>query len=145
LTPRNRPPLDEVRRIYADAKTIAVVGASPDPEKRAHVVPAYLQEQGYRIIPVNPHRDEVFGETAYPTLQDIPEPVDVVDVFRPADEAPGIAEAAVEIGAKVLWLQLGIVSEEAGRIATEAGLDFVMDNCMGVMHAKLGLGPGPGH
>ncbi len=142
---RSRPPLDEVRRIYADAKTIAVVGASPDPEKRAHIVPAYMQEQGYRIIPVNPNHAEILGEKAYPTLEDIPEPVDIVDVFRPPPEAPGIAASAVEIGAKVLWLQVGIASEEAGRIATEAGLDFVMDNCIGVMHAKLGLGPGPGH
>jgi hypothetical protein len=142
---RTRPPLEDLRRIYADSKTIAVVGASPDPAKRAHVVPAYLQEQGYRIIPVNPNHEEVLGETAYPTLLDIPEPVDVVDVFRPADEAPGIAENAVSIGASVLWLQLGIVSEKAGEVATEAGLDFVMDHCMGEMHAKLGLGPGPDH
>lgn len=142
---RSRPPLDDIRRIYADSKTIAVVGASPDPSKRAYVVPAYLQEQGYRIIPVNPGHEEVLGEKAYSTLLDIPEPVDVVDVFRPADEAPGIAENAVAIGANVLWLQLGIVSEEAGQIATEGGLDFVMDNCMGAMHAKLGLGPGPDH
>jgi hypothetical protein len=142
---RTRPPLEDLRRIYADSKTIAVVGASPDPAKRAHVVPAYLQEQGYRIIPVNPNHEEVLGEIAYPTLLDIPEPVDVVDVFRPADEAPGIAENAVSIGANVLWLQLGIVSEKAGEVATEAGLDFVMDHCMGAMHAKLGLGPGPDH
>ena len=142
---RTRPPLDELRRMYADTKTIAVVGASPDPEKRAHIVPAYLQAQGYRIIPVNPHHDEVLGEQAYPTLADIPDPVDVVDVFRPAEEAPGIARAAVEIGADVLWLQVGIVSEEAGEIAADAGMTFVMDHCMGVMHAKLGLGPGPGH
>jgi uncharacterized protein len=134
-----------VRRIYAEAKTIAVVGASPDPSKRANVVPAYLQEQGYRIIPVNPNHDEVLGEKAYATLADIPEPVDVVEVFRPHREAPGIARDAVAIGAKVLWLQLGIVSEEAGRIATEGGLDFVMDTCMGAMHAKLGLGAGPDH
>ena len=140
-----RPPLDDLRRIYADTKTIAVVGASPDPSKRAHVVPAYLQQQGYRIIPVNPNHEEVLGETAYPTLLDIPEPVDVVDVFRPADEAPDIAEDAVEIGAHVLWLQLGIVSEEAQETASASGLDFVMDECMGVMHAKLGLGPGPDH
>ena len=140
-----RPPLDDLRRIYADTKTIAVVGASPDPAKRAHVVPAYLQEQGYRIIPVNPNRDEVLGEKAYPTLLDIPEPVDLVEVFRPAEEAAGIAKDAVAIGADVLWLQVGIVSDEAAETAREAGLDVVMDHCMGVMHAKLGLGPGPDH
>lgn len=142
---RTRPPLDELRRIYAESKTIAVVGASPDPEKRAHVVPAYLQEQGYRIIPVNPKHEEVLGEKAYPTLLDIPEHIDVVDVFRPADEAPGIAENAAAIDADVLWLQVGIVSEEAGEIAAESGMTFVMDHCMGMMHAKLGLGPGPDH
>ena len=142
---RTRPPIPEIRRIYEDSKTIAVVGASPDPEKRAFVVPNYLQEQGYRIIPVNPNHDEVFGQRAYPTLLDIPEPVDVVDVFRPAPEAPGIAEKAVEIGAKVFWLQLGIVSDVAGRIAEEGGLTFVEDHCMGQMHAMLGLGPGPVH
>lgn len=142
---RTRPPIAEVRRIYEESKTIAVVGASPDTSKRAFVVPNYLQEQGYRIIPVNPHHDEVFGEKAYPTLVDIPEPVDVVDVFRPAEDAPGIAEKAVEIGAKVFWLQLGIVSDTAGRIAEEGGLVFVEDHCMGQMHAMLGLGPGPPH
>lgn len=142
---RARPPLEEIRRIYAESKTIAVVGASPDPAKRAHVIPAYLQEQGYRIVPVNPGYEEVLGERAYPSLLEIPEHVDVVDVFRPAEEAPAIAEQAVAIGADVLWLQLGIVSEKAGQIAMDGGLDFVMDNCMGVMHAKLGLGPGPDH
>lgn len=142
---RTRPPLDEIRRIYAESKTIAVVGASPDPGKTANSVPAYLQSQGYRIIPVNPTHDEILGEKAYPTLLDIPEHVDVVDVFRPAEEAPAIAENAAKIGAGVLWLQAGIVSEEAGEIASDAGMTFVMDHCLGLMHAKLGLGPGPGH
>ncbi len=140
-----RPPLAEIRRIYAQARTIAVVGASPDPTKRANVIPAYLQEQGYRIIPVNPSHDEIFGEPSYPTLLDIPEPVDVVEVFRPAGDAPGIAEKAVQIRAKVLWLQLGILSDEAALIAQEGGLTFVEDRCMGLMHAMLGLGPGPVH
>lgn len=142
---RSRPPLDVLRQIYADTKTIAVVGASPDTSKNANKIPAYLQSQGYRIIPVNPRTDQVLGEKTYKTLADIPEPVDVVDVFRPAAEAPGIARQAAEIGAKVLWLQVGIVSVEAGEIAEEAGMTFVMDHCMGMMHAKLGLGPGPGH
>ncbi len=138
-----RPPLDEVRQIYADTKTIASVGASPDERKPAHFIPAYLASQGYRIIPVNPNHDEVIGEKAYPTLADVPEPIDVVQVFRPAEEAPAIARAAVDAGAKVLWLQLGIESDEAARIASDAGLSVVMDVCMGAMHAKLGLGPGP--
>ena len=138
-----RPPLAELRRIYAETKTIAVVGASPDPAKKANVVPAYLQSHGYRIIPVNPRQEEIFGETAYPSLLEIPEPVDVVVVFRPAPEAMIVAEKAVAIGAKVLWLQDGIVSEEAAAIATAAGMTVVMDTCMGRMHAKLGLGSGP--
>ncbi|GMQ86186.1 MAG: CoA-binding protein [Acidimicrobiia bacterium] len=142
---KTRPPLDELRRIYADTKTIAVVGASPDTTKRAQVVPSYLQDQGYRIIPVNPRHDEIFGEKAYPTLLEIPEQVDVVDVFRPAEETPAIAANAVEIGAKVLWLQLGIISEEAAQIAADGGLTVVMDHCMGLMHLKLGLGEGPDH
>mgnify|MGYP001811805108 FL=1 len=141
---RDRPRLPELRLIYAETKTIAVVGASPAPDKKANSVPAYLQAQGYRIIPVNPRHDEIFGEKAYPKLLEIPEPVDVVDVFRPSPEAPMVAEQAVAIGAKVLWLQLGIVSAEAAAIATAVGMTVVMDTCMGAMHAKLGLGPSPG-
>jgi uncharacterized protein len=142
---RSRPPLEELRRIYADTKTIAVVGASNDKSKNANKIPAYLKSQGYHIIPVNPRTPEVLGEKTYKSLADIPEPVDVVEVFRPASEAPKIAEEAAEIGAKVLWLQVGIVSPEAGEIAEANDMTFVMDHCMGMMHAKLGLGPGPGH
>ncbi len=142
---RERPPIHELRKIYADTKTIAVVGASPDPAKRANVIPKYLMSQGYRVIPVNPNHDEILGEKSYPTLLDIPDPVDVVDVFRPSEETPEVAEKAAAIGAKVFWLQLGIVSEEAGLIAEEAGMTVVMDRCIGQMHAVLGLGPGPPH
>jgi hypothetical protein len=137
--------IEEIRRIYAETKTIAVVGATDGPERASHNVPFYLREQGYRIIPVNPIRKEALGVATVPTLLDIDEPVDVVDVFRPASEAPDLARNTVAIGAKVLWLQLGITSEEAAAIATEAGLMVVMDRCMGQMHAKLGLGPGPVH
>lgn len=140
---RTRPRLDEIRKLYEETSTIAVVGASPDPSKKAHVIPAYLQSQGYRIIPVNPRHDTVLGETSYPTLLDIPDPVDVVDVFRPAEEAPGIARNAVAIGARALWLQVGIISDEAEQIAS--GLVFIQDHCMGQMHAMVGLGPGPDH
>jgi predicted CoA-binding protein len=139
----NHPPIEELRPVYADTKVIAVVGASPDPAKRAHIVPSYLKDEGYRIIPVNPNRDSVFGEVSYPTLSDIPEPVDVVEVFRPASEAPDIARQAVAIGAKVLWLQQGIVSDEAASVAREAGLTYVSDLCMGMAHAMLDLGGGP--
>ena len=134
---------DELKKIYADTKVIAVVGASTDPDKPSHNIPRYLQTQGYRIIPVTPKGDEIFGEKTYASLADIEEHVDVVDVFRPAEEAPDIATQAAEIGASVLWLQSGIVSEEAAQIAEAAGMQVVMGRCMGMTHAALGLGPGP--
>ncbi len=137
--------LRDLQRIYAEAKTIAVVGASPDTNKAAGFVPRYLKEQGYRVIPVNPNRPEVLGETSYATLRDIPDPVDVVEVFRPSEEAPDIARDAVAVGASVFWMQIGVISEEAAAVAAGAGLTVVMDRCMGQMHAKLGLGPGPRH
>ena len=135
--------MPEIRQLYEEISTIAVVGASPDPAKTAHAIPAYLQSQGYRILPVNPSHDEVLGETSYPSLLDIPTAVDAVDVFRPAGEAPAIARHAVDIGARALWLQVGILSDEAEQIAREGGLLFVEDHCMGEMHAMAGLGPGP--
>ena len=140
-----RPPASELRRIYAETETIAVVGASPDETKPAYRIPRYMQSQGYRIIPVNPEHDEILGERSHPSLADIEEPIDLVSVFRPAAEAPAIARDAVSAGAKVLWLQEGVSNDEADRIATEAGLAVVMDRCIGVMHGALGLGPGPGH
>ena len=129
--------------IYAGTNTIAVVGASADPTKAGHRIPAYLQRQGYRVLPVNPRGGELFGEHVYTSLAEIEMPVDVVDAFRPAEEAPEIARQAAVIGAKVLWLQLSIVSDEAREIAEAAGLTIVMDRCMGATHAQLGLGPGP--
>jgi predicted CoA-binding protein len=129
--------------IYATTKTIAVVGASADPTKAAHVIPRYLQSQGYRILPVNPRGGELFGERVFRSLAEIDVPVDVVDVFRPAEEAPEIARQAIANGAKVLWLQVGIESDEAQRLAEAAGLTVVMNRCMGATHAQLGLGPGP--
>jgi predicted CoA-binding protein len=134
---------EQLLRIYTQSRTIAVVGASADASKAAHKVPSYLQSQGYRILPVNPRGGELFGEHVFHSLTQIDVPMDVVDVFRPAQEAPEIARQAVAIGAKVLWLQLGIVSEEARQIAESAGLTVVMDRCMGGTHALLGLGPGP--
>lgn len=137
------PSDDELRAIYADTRTIAVVGASGDPEKPGHTIPAYLQRQGFRIIPVSPKGGELFGERVYSSLAEIPEPVDLVDVFRPAAETPAIAAQAAAIGARVLWLQAGIYSEEAAAIAKSEGLTVVMDMCMGATHERLGLGPGP--
>lgn len=137
------PTDDELRDIYANTKTIAVVGASGDSSKAGYSIPAYLQSQGFRIIPVNPKGGEILGEQVMPSLASIAEPVDVVDVFRPAEEAPAIAQEAGAIGAKVLWLQAGISSVEAEEIAKAKGLQVVMDACMGATHQRLGLGPGP--
>jgi predicted CoA-binding protein len=123
------------QQILADAAVIAVVGASRDPEKPSHSVPLQMQRHGWRIIPVNPYADELFGEKVYRSLADIPEKVDLVDVFRPADDAVGVVREAVAIGAPAVWLQLDIVSAEAYRIATEAGLDYVEDRCVAVERA----------
>jgi hypothetical protein len=134
---------DDLKKIYAEVKTIAVVGASADETKAGHRIPRYLQSQGYRIIPVSPKGGEILGEKVYASLAEIPDAVDVVDVFRPAEETPAIARDAVAIGAKVLWLQSGIASDEAEQIGEAGGLTVVMDRCMGATHRQLGLGPGP--
>lgn len=134
---------EQLARIYAETNSIAVVGASGDPSKPAHSIPRYLQGQGYRILPVNPRGGELFGEPVARSLSEVDGPVDVVEVFRPATEAPQIAREAVAVGAKVLWLQLGIESPEARQVAEAAGLTVVMNNCMGETHGALGLGPGP--
>jgi predicted CoA-binding protein len=135
------PPDEELRAIYAGASTIAVVGASASPGKPAFAIPRQLQGLGYRIVPVNPKGGEIHGERVYESLDDVDVPVDVVDVFRPAEETPEIARQAVSAGAKVLWLQEGIVSEEAARIAAEGGLTVVMGICMGHTARRLGISP----
>ena len=121
--------------ILASAKTIAMVGASPDPARPAHGVMRYLLAQGYRVIPVRPlDCDEVLGVPCVATLAEIEEPIDLVDVFRNLDACPGHAREAVEAGAKALWLQLDLVSPEARRIATDAGLAYVEDACTAIVH-----------
>lgn len=125
----SRSPNEVLERTH----TIAVVGASRDPNKAAGSVPEGLQRRGFRIIPINPYADTLFGEHVYRSLLDIPEPVDLVDVFRPADEASGIATQAVAIGAKAFWLQLDLRSEEARQIVESAGLDYVEDECTAVI------------
>lgn len=137
------PTDDELRAIYANTKTIAVVGASGDPAKAGNSIPTYLQSQGFRVIPVNPKGGELFGEQVATSLTTIEEPVDVVDVFRPSEETPAIALDAAAIGAKALWLQTGVSSDEAAEIARAEGLTVVMDTCIGATHGRLGLGPGP--
>jgi uncharacterized protein len=130
---------DSPAQILRDASVIAVVGLSRDPEKPAQRVPAALQAAGFRIVPVNPEASELLGERSFGTLVDIPFPVDLVLVFRPARFAPAIAAEAVAIGAKALWLQLGIISAEARQIAERAGLRYVEDHCAAVERARFGI------
>jgi uncharacterized protein len=130
---------DIVEQILTTYRTITVVGASVAPAKAAHSVPAYMQERGWRILPVNPHADEILGGPAYRTLADVPEQVGFVDVFRPSRQTPDIARQAVAAGATALWLQLGIVSEEARAIAQDAGLLYVEDRCLVIEQRRLGL------
>lgn len=120
--------------ILRDAKTIAVVGASPQAHRPSHDVMRYLLEQGYRVIPVNPRTEEVLGVRSVASLAEIDEQIDLVDVFRRPEHAPELAREAVAVGAKALWLQMGIVSEEARAIAEEAGLDYVENACTKVVH-----------
>ena len=144
-TRSHRARREELLEIYRTARVIAVVGASDDRSKPAGDIPAYLQSQGYRIIPINPVRETVLGEPARRSLAEVDEPVDVVDVFRPAPEGPGIARDAAAIGARVIWFQPGTHSAEATAIGREAGLTVVTRICMGATHGALGLGPGPEH
>ncbi len=126
-----------IKQILGEAKTIAVVGLSSDPQRPSHGIAQALQSRGYRVIPVNPRETEVLGEKAYATLKEVPVPVDIVNVFRRADQTPAIAEEAVAIGAKALWLQTGIVNEEAVQIAESGGLDAIIDRCIMVELSKL--------
>ncbi|WP_457555085.1 CoA-binding protein [Candidatus Pyrohabitans sp.] len=133
------PGEDEIRELLKSAKTIAVVGCSTNPVKDAHRVPKKLIELGYRVIPVNPSAEEILGERCYPSLLDIPGDVkvDIVNVFRPPGEVPEIVEQAIKIGAKAIWLQLGITHDEAARRAREAGLMVVQNRCIKVEHLRL--------
>ena len=127
---------DVAEKILTSARTIAVVGLSPDPRRPSHGVARYLQRAGYRIIPVNPNVDEVLGERAYPNLRQVPEPVDVVDVFRRSEFVGPIVDDAIAIKASAVWLQDGVVDEDAAARARAAGLDVVMDDCMMRRHAQ---------
>jgi uncharacterized protein len=135
LSPEER----ELRSLLGEAKVVAVVGISSKPWRPSHEVASYLQQHGYRIVPVNPNEQEVLGEQVYASLLDIPEEihVDVVDVFRRAEHTPEVARDAVAIGARVLWLQEGIVSEEAARIADDGGLEVIMGVCIMKVRERL--------
>jgi uncharacterized protein len=124
------------REILERHHTLVIVGMSRHPGKDAHAVPASLQRAGFRVIPVNPYADEILGERAYASLRDVPPPVEAVVVFRPSEEAGDVARQAAAVGAQALWLQLGIVSPDARRIAEEAGIDYVEDRCTAVDVAR---------
>ena len=130
-----------LRRIL-EYERVAVVGASTDYDKAAHIVPAYLQRHGYELSPVNPNADEVFGERAYDSLADVPGDVDVVQIFRPSEEVPGIVEQALDReDVRAVWMQVGIRNDAAARDAERAGLDVVQDRCMKVEHGLLVRNP----
>lgn len=134
------PIIDDIsglRRILLRYRTLAVVGLSAQWYRPSYFAAKYMQDHGYRIIPVNPRYAEVLGEKCYPELRAIPEPVEIVDCFRKSEEIPAIADDAIAIGAKVLWMQLGIVNEAAARKAVAAGLDVVMDHCVKIEHARI--------
>src|SRR5947199_10414084 len=129
------PSDQQLKQLLTDATTIAIVGASANPDKASYGIMQKLQHAGYRVIPVNPRETEVLGERAYPSLVDVPEKIDIVDVFRPSEDTPSIADEAVRIGAKALWLQTGVANEEAAARATAGGLTVVMDTCIGASHS----------
>jgi predicted CoA-binding protein len=134
------PIVDDIvglRRILTQQRTIAVVGLSAQWHRPSYFAAKYMQDHGYRIIPVNPNCSEVLGQRCYPGITDIPEQVGIVDCFRRASEMVPIARDAVAIGAKVLWMQLGIRNDEAASIAVEAGLDVVIDHCVKIEHARI--------
>src|SRR5467141_1368803 len=133
----HNPSDDDLRHLLTGATTIAMVGASSNPDKASYGIMQKLQQVGYRVIPVNPRETEILGERSYPSLVDVPERIDIVDVFRRAEDTPGIADEAVTIGAKALWLQSGIVSEDAAARAKAGGLIAVMDACIGSTHSLL--------
>ena len=129
--------IDNLRRILTENKTIAVVGLSANWWRPSFFAAKYMQDHGYRIVPVNPNYDEVLGEKCYERIEDIPDPVDIVDIFQKHEVTPALAQSAVAIGARVLWLQLGVVNDESARIAESGGLEVVMNRCVKIEHARL--------
>jgi len=125
-----------IQRVIHSAKTIAVVGLSNNPLRASYFVGYYLKRHGYHVIPVNPRETEILGETCYPSLRDVPEHIDIVNVFRAPDALPEIARDAVAIGADALWCQFGVINEEGAKIAEDGGVTVVMDRCLKVEHAR---------
>jgi uncharacterized protein len=127
----------DLERILREAKTVAVVGLSPKPDRPSFRVASYLQREGYRVIPVNPAVEEVLGERSYPNLQAVPDKIDVVDIFRRSEEVPPIVDEAIEVSAPVVWMQEGVINEDAAARAEQAGLKVVMNRCMQKEHRRL--------
>jgi predicted CoA-binding protein len=140
--PPGSPSPEELREVLRAARVVAVVGLSDKPDRDSHHVGAYLQSVGYRVIPVNPAVERVLGERSYGSLRDVPEKVDVVDVFRKPEAVPAIVDDAIAVGAKVVWMQDGVVHEEAAKKARAAGLKVVMDRCMLRDHRAMTGGGG---
>ena len=135
--PEYNPPSEEVRAILENHKTVAIVGLSPKPERDSHKVGKYLKEHGYKIVPVNPGQKEILGEKSYPKLKAVPFPVDIVDIFRRPEAIPPVVDDAIEIGAKVVWMQLGIAHNQAAEKARVAGLEVVMSKCIKIEHMNM--------
>ncbi len=130
-------PVETLQRIFSESRTVAVVGLSPKTERPSNQVALYLQQAGFRIIPVNPGQTEILGEPCYPDLLSIPSPVDVVDIFRRADQVEPVVREAIAIGAGVVWMQQGIINDAAAAMAEKAGLTVIMNRCMKVDHMQL--------
>ena len=137
IDPAFETDIPTLRRVLAECRTIAVVGLSAHWHRPSNFAAKYMQEHGYRVIPVNPANQEVLGEKCYPSLREVPEQIDMVDCFRASSEILPLAEDAIAVGAKVLWMQLGVINMDAARRAREAGLDVVVDRCVKIEHARL--------
>lgn len=128
---------EAIKKILDECRTIAVVGLSSNPGRASNSVSGYMRQQGYKIIPVNPREEKVFGEQAYPTLADVPQKIDLVDIFRRSEEAGAVVDEAIKVGAKAVWLQEGVVDEDAAQRAHDAGLLVVMDRCILKEHIRM--------